>query len=64
MNKIQFFLIFVLSVTLGQSFVHAGGSVEKQSYAFPTALSQYQVVEEEYASTKGIDSEALTLLER
>ena len=38
--------------------------VEKQSYAFPTALSQYQVVEEEYASTKGIDSEALTLLER
>ena len=64
MNNVQFFLIFVLSVTLGQSFVHAGGSVEKQSYAFPTALSQYQVVEEEYASTKGIDSEALTLLER
>ena len=53
MNKIQFFLIFVLSVILGQFFVYAGGSVEKQSNTFPTALSHYQIVEKEYASTKG-----------
>ena len=64
MNKIQFFLICILSLSFGQSLVHAGGAVEKKSYAFPTELSQYQLIEEEYSKENASDSKELTLLER
>ena len=63
MNKIQFFLICILSLYIGQSLVHAGGAVEKKSYAFPTELSQYQLIEEEYSKENASDSKELTLLE-
>ena len=64
MNKIQFFLICILSLSFGQSLVHAGGAVEKKSYAFPAELSQYQLIEEEYSKENASDSKELTLLER
>ena len=64
MNKLQFLLICILSFLLGQSTVLAGGGVEKNSYAFPTELFQYQTIENEYAALNAIDAKELSLLER
>lgn len=64
MNQFQIFLTCILFFTLGHSIVYAGGAAEKKAYAFPTELSEYQVIEESYANTKAIDVENITLLER
>lgn len=64
MNKILFFLSCILCITLSHSLAYAGGAVEKKAFAFPTELTQYQVIEGEYAESKAIDAKELTLLER